>query len=490
MRWVPWGVAALLAGVLLMNLVAPRRSSPQVRHFSIQLAGKLSATFRPAAAIPPDGQQLAYVAESGAEFQLFLRPLDGTMGARNVFWSPDSQWIGFWAEGRLKKLSIVGLPPVSLCRANDIEGASWGGNGTIVYSDARQLYRVHEEGGTAEPILAPDGKQILGLKPELLPGDGAMLFIRGTELGSAIASYEFETAEVRDLMPRGMFVRYVPGDYLLFSRAGAMYASAFDPTSLEFRGSPVPLDVSVAVTSSGLAHISVSRDGTLAHTPGSTSGPRSLMWIDREGDTEPIVEEPGLYFMPRFSPDGEQLAVTLQENDERDVWVIDVATGKRTRLTFDGRSSAPVWSRDGRSVAIMSEGDVGMEIRRLSVAGGRAERLAYAEGGLYPISWAKDGTLLLSRVIPGATEDIYIWDPEHEGSLKPYMQAPVHEQAAVVSPNGDTLAFAAWDEGRSRVYVQPWPGPGSRCPMRGAGCPSGHPTAGSCIFSPGAASIG
>ena len=469
--WLPWGVAVFLFGILLMDLAAPRQSGSPIGHFSIPLAGRLSATFRPAAAISPDGRQLVYVGESSGEFQLFLRPLDGfdatpldgTMGARNVFWSPDSQWIGFWAEGRLKKVSVRGLPPVSLCRANDIEGASWGGNGYIVYSDSRQLNRVHEEGGTPEPILSADGEVALGIRPELLPGDLAMLFVRGSEQGSVIATHTFATGEERVLMPRSSFVRYVPDGHVLFSRAGAMYASRFDPVRLELEGSPVPLDIDVAVKSSGLAHISVSQNGTLAHTAGSASGPRSLMWIDRDGATGSVIEEPGLYFMPRISPDGRRLAITLQEGGERDVWVIDMETGKRTRLTFDGRSAAPVWSPDGRQLAITSEVEAGREIRLLSADGGSAKRVAYSEGSLYPISWARQsGTLFLSRTVPGSSEDIYILDPEHEENLRPLFQAPVHEQAAVLAPDGRTLALSAWDEGRSRVYLQAFPGPGPR----------------------------
>jgi hypothetical protein len=317
----------------------------------------------PAVAISRDGTKIAYLGARGHTTQLFLRlvdrlepqPLPGSADATSPFFSPDGQWVGFFADGKLKKASVNGGEATTLCDAPLNRSATWGPDSTITFAPTLfgGLMRVSATGGSPEILTAPDVRkgELTYRWPEILPAGKAVLFVIGNaqDIGSfsesKIAAIRLDTREKKILPIVGTYPRYSPSGHLLFERNGRVFAVPFDPHRLEVTGQPVPvLDGVKTSPNSGAADFAVSDTGSLVYLPENAYTHDGLIvWVDRKKQVKELAAPARYYGSPHISPDGERIAVAIPSGSSgSDVWVYEIPHGTLTRLTFDEHSSAPL----------------------------------------------------------------------------------------------------------------------------------------------------
>src|SRR5262245_38590896 len=371
-RLLPCAVAVTAAAVAIVSRwllgYTNRQPSPIVRLSSDLGAGAtLYTLYGSSVSLSPDGKVLAYVASKTAADrpQIYVRRLDqlrgtalvGTHGARDPFFSPDGQSIGFFADSKLKKISVNGGAAVELADAPDDRGGTWADDGFIIFSANPEsgLLRVSSGGGKPEPLIKLD--QAAGGThrwPQALPGGRAVLFIAG------LSSADFEDADIvvqsRDSGERklvlhgGYYPRYLPSGHLVYMHQGILFTAPFDSDRLEITSQPVPAVEGVAASSNfGGAQFSFSQDGSFVYVPGVNTYPMvSIQWMDRSGKTQPLLPTLGNFFDVRFSPDGQRIAMTDFDQQE-DLWVYEWAREQKTRMTSDPLSDRyPIWTPDGR----------------------------------------------------------------------------------------------------------------------------------------------
>jgi eukaryotic-like serine/threonine-protein kinase len=491
-RFLPWGLLGVVVVALMLMLIRLRQvtqPNPQtVKRLALTLPAnqQLALAELPAVALSLDGKRLVYVARQGASTQLYLRlmdrfeatPLQGTEGATDPFLSPDGQWVGFFAEGRLKRVSVQGGAPMTLCEATTDRGASWGTDDTIVFSPEATsgLMRIPASGGLPQVLTVPDKEK--GERthrwPEILPGGKAVLFTIGT-LNSPgyyddarIGVLSLETGQRQILIEGASLARYAATGHLIYARAGALMAAPFDLGRLRVTGPAIPVLQGVAVdTTTGAAHFSVSDDGSLVYVPSSAeSGRLNLVWVDRSGNVRPLPAPPRAYMHPRVSPDGERVAVGIGPGpgNGNDIWVYDLARNSLTRLTFDEAASRPAWTPDGKRVTFSSEkgGTEGMYWRAAD-GSTPAEAISRSPDPQFPEFWSTDGQLLAFTQLSQSTRaDIWLLPLKGDRKPRPFLRTGANEFSPSFSPDGHWLAYASDESGLEAVYVQPFPGPGGK----------------------------
>jgi serine/threonine-protein kinase len=430
--------------------------------------------------LSPDGSQIVYVAVRGGVRQLFARaidsfdskPIPGTEGAETPFFSPDGQSVGFFAQGKLRKVSLSGGAPLDLCNAQSNRGASWGPDHTIIFTpnlSVSALFQVSDGGGTPKELVSPDRtKTEYSLRwPQILPGGKAAIYtIWGNTRfdDSRIAVVSLETGEHRELIQGGAYGRYVPSGHLLYARSGGLLAVPFDLSRLQVTGSPVSIVEGVSMSpTTGETEFSTSADGSLAYVQGGWNIAEStLLWVDRKGATTPLPAPARSYASPRLSPDGQRLAVAIEGTDPG-VWIYEVARGTLSQLGASALIPAPIWTADGRRVTRRSPK---FQIDWLAADGsGSAEGLTSNEGVGFqiPTSWSPDGKML-AFTVQGQTTGWDIWLLSLTGERKegPFLQTPANEGNAIFSPDGRWLAYVSDESGRDEVYVRPVEGSGGK----------------------------
>ena len=440
-------LGAVLASLVVWGLRAPNPPSSPVR-FKIDLpAIEPLVQTRPAVAVSPDGTKIAYAATS----QLYLRPMGavestpipGTEGATNPFFSPDSQWLGFWSAGHLKKVSLRGGAPVTICEAPRVFGASWGLDDTILYGYIGGVWQVTASGGIPKHLVVVDASVVeWATAPQSLLGGKAILFGFGTGTSQAgleaanIVVQSLETTRERKiLIERAYVARYLRSGHLVYAQAGNLLAMPFDAERLEATGGPVSISQNVAPE-----HFSSSSSGTLVYAPDASAGASTLAWVDRQGHVTPLSADPAAYLTPRLSPGGDRVAVAIGQ----DVWVYYIEQGTRTRLTFDGASNGdPVWSPDGSRIVFRSSKDASdndMYRMRADGSGEVEPLLVVPEIEQSPHSVSPDGKLLaFYERVPPAHRDIWLLPLEGDPAPEPFVVTPFNERSPSFSPDGRFL---------------------------------------------------
>jgi serine/threonine protein kinase len=488
-RLMPWGIG-FAVGLILASLAtwflktAPAPPPRLVTRFTISLpqGQSLIGGVDSAIAISPDGARLAYVAsQSGSPQQLYLRamndpdakPISGTEGATSPFFSPDGQWLGFFAAGKLKKISITGGAALTLCDASTgyADHASWGANDTIVFrsGDLREVVQVSAAGGAAKSTAARDTKsQNSDLWPEFLPGANAVLSAAGvagtTNLASTshVVVHSLETGERRELVG-GSSPTYAPTGHLIYAQAGTLTAVPFDLRRLATTGSPVPVLENVAEsTVTGITQYSFSSNGTMVYLSGGLQEvQRKLVWVDRKGAEQTLTAPARAYRTPRISPDGRQVAVG---GVDADIWLYDVTRDSLSRLTFHS-GAVPAWSPDGKRIAFASNGGKGNRNIYWQPAdgSGSAEPLTtFPENAHNTGSWSPDGQVLaFEEVNPSTGYDIWTLTLS-DRKTQAFLHSQFNESAPEFSPDGHWLAYVSDESGRREIYVQAYPGPGGK----------------------------
>jgi serine/threonine-protein kinase len=482
-RVLPWVAAALMSAAVgvLVWMWRPVTTQP-VSRFTISLppGQRLEALDQPAIAISPDGKNLVYVAADGSSpQQLFLRPLDslepraiaGTEGAFSPFFSPDGQWIGFFAAGKLKKVAVAGGSVATLADADTRGGASWSSKGTLAFQwrSERILQQVSQEGGTPQPLTRAEKTSLFHRWPEFLPGGRAVLFAGST------SNFAWNDAQINiqivggadrvDLVQGGTQPRYASTGHLLYARGGFLMAAPFDARRLAVTAPAFRVLEGLRQSpSSGCAQYSVSQTGTLVYLAGSMVGREaSLVWVRRDGEEEMLSDVPRAYQFPRVSPDGRRVAVSIAD-EESHIWSYDVARDTLDRLTFEGKDNSTfAWPPDGRSIAFRSDrgGPPNLFLQALD-GSSPVERLTTSDSPNSPNSFSPDGRLLaFVENTPETGRDILVLSVS-DRSAKPYLNSLYEESAPKFSPDGKWLAYSSDESGRREIYVQSYPGPGRK----------------------------
>jgi serine/threonine-protein kinase len=489
MTWASAGFAlAATAAAILFWVQAGRSPSPQstsqpVRRMTIKLpdAEPLAlAKFGPmgigrtAVALSPDGSMLAYAAEHNGNSQLFLRALDrfdakpipGTVGAYTPFFSPDGRSLGFFSENKLKKLSLQGGEPVTLCEARIPHGGSWGPDDTIVFADSEggNLSRVPASGGRVEVLSRTEDRAFY---PEFLPGGKAVLFsIKGfhnPDYGH-IAVLSLATGERRVLLEGGTNPRYAASGHIVFARAGAILAAPFDLSRLEVTGPPVTVIEGIRIEEWGAAQFALSPEGTLVYVNGGPAWIGKLTSVDRQGISKPFAAPPQAYGPVSLSPDGQRLAVTVV-GATSDVWVYELVRGTFTRLTVDGTNYRPLWTPDGRRIIYQRSAGPNQFhlIWQLADGSGSEEVLTTSDYPWWPASMSPDGKLLAFQQNTADTGvDLSILPMEGDRQPYSWLKTKFLEWGATFSRDGKWIAYTSDESGQFEIYVRSFPDAGGK----------------------------
>jgi Tol biopolymer transport system component/predicted Ser/Thr protein kinase len=441
-----------------------------------QLAGLDSG---PAIALTSDGTHVAYVARRGGTQQIYVRamdslestPIPGTEGAVDPFFSPDGQWVGFFAGGALKKISVSGGAALVLDSAATLLGASWGGQGMIAFApqNVSVIQQVLDAGGAPQPLTRFEKGESSHRWPEFLPGGRALLFAAGPSAinftDAQVVVQSVGTAERRNLIRGGTNPRYAPSGHLVYVQGGSLMAVAFDPQRLTATGTAVPVVGGVVQSpTTGAAQYGFSATGSLVYVPGGVQSAQSrLVWVNRNGVEQPLATPARAYLNPRLSPDGRRVAVTITERESH-IWLYDLSRETLTRLTFEGNANTgPVWTPDGKRIGFNSTKEGPPNIFWLLADGsGGLERLTTSEYTHVPMSWSPDGQLLaFFEVNPTTGYDIWVLRMG-DRKAQPFLQTPFLESSPRFSPDGRWLAYISDESGHREIYAQPYPGPGGK----------------------------
>jgi serine/threonine protein kinase len=489
LAWLVAGIAALIAFTVgAAYVLRSPKPAAVVQSSILPPPGTSFVTMLPTsgpAVISPDGTKLTFTArDEKGKVLLYVRslaslaaqPLAGTEDAMYPFWSPDSQEIGFFIPGKMKKINAAGGPPQTLCDSIGGRGGAWGKSGVIVFSPSttQGLSRVSDAGGTPEPASKLDLSQAENSHrwPSFLPdGKHFLYWSRNSRGGQPSQVYvgELGTLQSKVLLKSEAMGVYASG-HILFLRGQTLMAQPFNPSRLELSGDPVPLAEHVAVSGATVrAMFSASDTGTLIYQSGETSGGWNLLWWGRDGKPIGSIPQADRYLVPRLSPDGSRLAVEIFAGTQGigDIWIFDLARGTSTRLTFGPYSQGnPVWSPDGKTI-YYSSGPGTPYIVAKAADGSTPERIVLqnSETVENPASFSPDGRyLVFDRKVPQSETGFHIWALPLFGDGKPFpiVQSAFEDRYATVSPNGKWMAYQSNESGRWEVYITAFPGGGAK----------------------------
>jgi serine/threonine-protein kinase len=495
MAWTAAGVLGITAIAFAVGFVlrAPKPSPPVRLSADIGVDANLyTAEHGSAVVLSPDGTRLALVATgTDQKRRIYIRSLDqlqatalaGTENAQMPFFSPDGQWLGFFADTKLKKVSVQGSTPITLCEVPSGRGGSWSEDGSIVFAaDIRTaLMNVSSTGGRPQPLTTLDkqSSEVTERWPQVLPGGHAVLFTSNSHGGNYedadIVVYSIASRQRKVVQHGGYYGRYVPTGHMVYMHEGTLFAVPFDAHRLEVTGPPAPvLEGILAVPGDGAAHFSFNQTGNFAYAPGRAEAQKvSIYWMDRDGKFTPLRATPGDYLRPAFSPDGKRLALQIYDGKRADIWVYEWERDTLTRLTFGGENNiSPAWTPDGQRITYSSvekRSEYDLYWKRADGAGD-AVRLTQSKSLKVPISWRPDGKVLaFEQADAGAQRKIRSmtmeggeksgWKP---GEQKPFLNSAFDEETPTFSPDGRWLAYTSTESGAREIYVTPFPGPGGK----------------------------
>jgi Tol biopolymer transport system component len=485
--WIGWTVAVVAFAIAAASWVGPRspdRTALPLQQFDIELRsdGVLATDVGNEVVLSPDGARLVFVSRtSDGRTHLNARrldqsrvvPLAGTDGARGPFMSPDGQWVGFWAEGKLKKTAVDGGSPVVLCNATDLLGASWGDDDTIVaaFGTSGKLWRIRAEGGMPDVAIDLSADSMWVRWPQILPGSQFVLYTASGGGGADRGTIEVQSirgGNRKILVRGGTFGRFLDSGHLAYVNQGTVYAVAFDAVALTTHGTAVPLVDNVSYSPLfGYAQLDASRTGALVYRKGAESDLSIVEWIDRSGNATPFLLQPGRYGWLRLSPDGSRLAVTATESGLSRISIYDAKTHELSGITkvprdYTGLTWSPIgdvllfgggsgmgWLRPGGldDATILTNVHTSQTPWSIAPGGGR---LAYYEKN------AETGFDLWSVGVTAKEDHVVLGSPE------PFLRTPAYEVYPSFSPDGRWITYASNESGAWEIYVRRFPDGGSK----------------------------
>jgi Tol biopolymer transport system component len=420
--------------------------------------------------VSPDGTRLVYVAEThGGMPRLYVRSLQrpefralaGTDSAFFPFFSPDGRWVGFFAGGQLRKVSVDGGTPVALGDVREPAGAAWVTADEILVSEGSSLTRFSASTGrrSATPATCPAIQRPCWL-PNPLPG-GEWVLVSGYRDIGVVSLRTGERRTVLDSLFEPQ-ARLLPnGAMAYFQRPGVLFAVPFDLSRLKAGTMPVPVIDGIRQGGIG-SQYAVSGDGTLVYAPGGHYIRSRFAWVSRGGAEAPLPFEAQSYGVFNLSPDGRYLALTVYRTNPQ-IWIYDLERGSARPLVSEGSAEQPVWSPDGRSIAFAARRGGGRNPTLMVVAadGSAPARVLVRDGG-YPYSWSAAGRLSLVRAGQGATgDDIWVANVA-TGAVDSLVVSDADDDAPYFSPDGKWIAYMSRVTARWEVYVEPYPPTGAR----------------------------
>ena len=472
--WLPWAVAGVLAAALIA-LVAARSlrtdTPPAPIRFSIPAPPQTALYGIPA--ISPDGRNIVFSTMGIEKPQmLWLRsldtleakPLKGTEDANHVFWSPDGRSIGFTARGRLWRLDLgdgsvrVLHDPVERLPG----GGTWNQKDVILFSPNAegQLYRLAASGGEAVRVSQGDAVEIW---PWFLPDGDHFLYFRrerptgGIYVGSLSSPERKLLINIKDITPSR--AAYANG-FILWNRGNQLYAQAFDLGKLELSGDPRKIEDEIEWYAPAHAAFSVSEAGTLVYHPAGAPVVSQLTFVDRNGGETGTTGPVAAYGEVRLSPDQRRI-VTSRSDTGSSVWMLDVARGAPSRISFEAWAGMPVWTPDSRGIVYSAAVDMPPDL--FHWRDGAITRLTRTPLQYYPSDVTPDGKLAIAEVFHPDTEmDIYAVPLAPPHTPVPLVKTKFREREGTVSPDGRWLAYCSNETGKMQVYTVAMPGTGPR----------------------------
>lgn len=474
--WLPWSVAglAVIAAAALAFVTATRTTAPP-RLVRFEVANPEGTINVGAPRLSPDGRYLAFNAtDSSGNTRIWLRqlnsltaqPLAGTDGSARPFWSPDSRFLGFMADGKLKKIEVTGGPAQKICDAPTGADGSWSPEGIILY-DGRSsdpIYRVPASGGTPVVAVKADASRneaAVGW-PEFL-SDGKHFMYLAMNQKPEETTYRIgnlDSTETQALASAQTQLAYAPPDRLLFVRDQTLVAQPFDPKAMKTVGDPVPLAERIGTDSVGLATFSISREGTLAYRTGDPGS--RLMWTDRTGRELETLGDQGEYANPSLSRDGKRLAFNLTDKASRknDIWVRDLDRGVNSRFTFgQGNNTVPLWSSDGNTIVFTSARSGAGDLYQKAANGQGEETLLLKSDQLkIATDWSRDGQSIVYQTFdPKSNWDVWVLPTSGDRKPIPAVVTGFTETNGALSPDGRFIAYRSDESGINEIYVQTFP---------------------------------
>ena len=502
-RWVLGAVVAgtLAAGVLLGVLLSRRAPvvQPIVRFVLEATAGQSLVTVGNGDApfaLSPDGSRIAFVGRDSGDQRrrLYVRPLDrlvatvipGTEEAINPFFSPDGIWIGFVhsSDRKIRKVASSGGPVSVLADDASLgRGApTWGDDGFITFvpgSGSARVLRVSGSGGPVTTAL-DSGAVATVVAPWALPGGRSVLVSvcpAGTggvaDCRRSLMALDVVTKKLTPLVENAARGWYLAGGVLVYGTfEGAVFAVKFNAERMAVTDAPVALLDGIDRNRFGLAALSISSSGAMAYFPTRSSGNATVVQVDRTGREQALISKPGPYRIPRLSPDGTRIALTMPDAKlASQIWIHNRASGTTSQLTFEGESERASWSPDGLRLAFSGVRAGGMQYVWSVPADGSAPAERVGDGPEVSVgtatSWTRDGKWIVFDGPPAdgkgaGGEDVFALPASGKGKMRPVVATPANEQTGEVSPDGRWIAYASDDAGRYQVYIAPFMAPGGR----------------------------
>jgi serine/threonine protein kinase len=476
-NWILGAVGALIAISVAVVFFWLRSPAPETRSFRLSVPPPEHAGFSLVSvpALSPDGRYLAFATGSGRQARLWIRDLNATQsreipsteGAFDPFWSPDSRSIAFFVPGELKRVAIDEGPVTTICDADDGRGGTWNRDGVIVFAPtfSSPLYRVPAGGGKPERLAElqqADGETGDGF-PWFLPDGNHYLYTsrNADPARNAVLVADLRNGNRSRIVNVSSNAAYSSPGYLLYIRAGALMAQAFDDRRLLTKGEPFAVAQQAGFLPGSLqGQFTVSQTGLLSYHSGSNPLLSQLTWVNREGKILETIGEPDVMQAPALSPDGATVAVDRLDAvlGTYDLWLNNLSKHTVSRFTFDpGNDMFPVWSHDGESILFSSDrgGKLGLYEKEASGAG-TEHLLLQSEGITLPTDGSGNDFLLFSNHIPGGST---LFRLALAPAAKPL--ALIHSGAPVahgrLSPDGRWLAYDSDETGSAQVFVAPFP---------------------------------
>jgi eukaryotic-like serine/threonine-protein kinase len=484
-----WITAALFALAAATTLWAPwdKRETLEPVRFGISAPPKSS--FTNFLTISPDGRKVAFTAQGDEGVRLWVRPLDSleatalTNTAVNPtpFWSPDSSYIAYQLDGKLRKIAVSGGSPQTLCDAPlQFEGGTWSQDNVIVFAGPEGLLQVSAAGGVpkkltsldaskqetahAAPVFLPDGHHFIYSRRSLIPANS------GVSVGSVDETPEKQPTH--RLLVNTLNVLFAPPaqgktGYLLFARENALVAQPFDTKRLTLTGEAAVVADPVGQMADRFVSAAVSASGVLVYrTSGSFGALRQLASLERGGKAPIPITTPGGYQDVKLSPDGTQAAVSISQQNNTDLWTVDLGKALKTRFTFHkAEDRFPIWSPDGSRIVFSSTRD-GARNLYWKAANGATDEEALLKSGEEKVAldWSRDGKYLLYEVVDPKTRGDLWYLPMKEAERKPvrYLATELNEAQGQFSPDGHFVAYIGDESGVPEVYVRTFPDPSGR----------------------------
>ncbi len=438
-----------------------------------------TASWSDEVSVSPDGHTLLFVA--AAQGGLWLRDLDatdwrrlpGTEGASTPFWSPDSRYLAFIVGNTLRRIDTTGGPPetVASLPSAALQSGSWNRDGDIVLGSwgggsGGPMWRVSAAGGAVTPVTQVDLSkgEFVHTWPTFLPDGKLFLYFRsgppdveGMYVGSL--GVDASNQSRQRILATGVPAVFANG-HLFFPRDGTLMAQPFDARRMELQGAPVPMAQNIAITWYFTGVFSVSNEGVFVYRTASSPGTFQLTWVDQQGKTLGTLGLPGTDWRVVLSPDGKRAVVKdAPYNVPGDLWMLDLASGRRTRFTFNKNVYSPaVWSPDGARIAY-SAGRLGDTIYEKAASGLGDEQVLLEQSGLrhFPTSWSRDGRFLLYHTENATTTGYDLWALSISDRRAHLMLGEtLNEWAGVFSPDMRWVAYVSLESGAGEVYVRPF----------------------------------